>query len=475
MLRNASKTAIRVSETNPHYYSYRGKELLLLTSGEHYGAVINSKFDYKQYLNTLADYGLNYTRIYPGAVALIPGLRRENDTLAPGPDLIAPWPRSNVPGYIGGGNKFDLDSWDENFFARLNDFLSYANQKDIIVEICFFNSQHFDTYAYSPLHKDSNIQGIGVDNFVEFETLFDDALVSAQLKYMEKIMTETNKFNNIIYEFVDEPTLDGTKRADAHAWIDALITHADTVESKLPKQHLFAQQIMRGLDYCEDDRIAILVAQYVTIMDKQIGGLPALRSCYDANKPIEMNETVSALSKPNYYEKDVVASSRLESWEFIIGGGAAFNQLNACFTVPNPGGNHPENHRILNSLKNLRNFVESMDFAKMKRDRGAVYSITPGGSVNGISERGRQYAFYVHHSFPNYSKWHPSHYVPNEGKYNSVITIVIPAGRYKLQFINPENNGVITECEIESTGEHMDIQCPEYVLDIAVKITASYV
>ena len=469
MLRNASEGVIRVSDTNPHYYSYRGKEILLLTSAEHYGAVINVKFDYKKYLSTLADYGLNYTRIYPGSVALIPGLRRENDTLAPGEDFIAPWLRSNTPGYIGGGNKFDLDHWDGNFFARLDDFLSYANEKDIIVEICFFNSQHFNTYAYSPLHKDSNIQGVGVENFVEFETLFNAQLVAAQLKYMEKIMLETNKYDNVIYEFVDEPTLDGTKREDAAAWINALVTHADKLESTT-KRHLFAQQIMRGLDYCEDDRIAIIVAQYVTTMGQQIGGLPALHSCYGANKPIEMNETVSALSKPNYYEKDVVASSRLESWEFIIGGGAAFNQLNACFTVPNPGGDDPENHRILNGLRNLRSFIESMDFAKMRRDRGTVYSILPGGSVNGISERGKQYAFYVHHSFPNYSRWRSSHYVPSEGKYNSVITINLPPGKYLLQFINPADNSIITQQEIEGTDENMDIQCPEYTLDIAFKI-----
>ncbi len=470
-IRNASQSVIRVSEKNPHYYSYKGKELLLLTSAEHYGAVIHSKFDYRKYLDVLSNYGLNYTRIYPGSVALIPGLRRKDDTLAPGPDLIAPWVRSDSAGYIGGGNKFDLNRWDERFFARLDDFLNYANEKNIIVEICFFNSQHANTYPYSPLHKNANIQSIGCDNFVEFETLFNKELVDAQLKYMEKIMVETNKYDNVIYEFVDEPTLDGTKRKDAYAWIDALITRADQIENRLPKKHLFAQQIMRGLDFCEDDRIAVIVAQYVTIMGKQIGGLPALYSCYDANKPIEMNETVSALSTPNYYEKDVVASSRLEAWEFIVGGGAAFNQLNACFTAPNPSGDHPDNHAILNGLRNLRSFIESFDFAKMKRDGGTIQAIMPGGSVNGISEAGKQYVFYVHHSFPNYSGWHPSHYVPNEGKYKSVITLKLPKGEYQLAFINPADISVLSTCSITSTGDSMTIECPEYKLDIAIKIT----
>ena len=31
MLRNASESVIRVSEKNPHYYEYKGKEILLIT------------------------------------------------------------------------------------------------------------------------------------------------------------------------------------------------------------------------------------------------------------------------------------------------------------------------------------------------------------------------------------------------------------------------------------------------------------
>ena len=30
--------------------------------------------------------------------------------------------RGDQPGYKGGGNKFDLDRWDESYFRRLRDF-----------------------------------------------------------------------------------------------------------------------------------------------------------------------------------------------------------------------------------------------------------------------------------------------------------------------------------------------------------------
>ncbi len=43
---------------NPHYFLFRGKPALLITSAEHYGAVLNADFDYVRYLDTLAADGL---------------------------------------------------------------------------------------------------------------------------------------------------------------------------------------------------------------------------------------------------------------------------------------------------------------------------------------------------------------------------------------------------------------------------------
>jgi hypothetical protein len=58
---------IRAHPDNPHYYLFRGRPTVLVTSAEHYGAVINRAFDYNAYLDALKSHGLNYTRIYPAA------------------------------------------------------------------------------------------------------------------------------------------------------------------------------------------------------------------------------------------------------------------------------------------------------------------------------------------------------------------------------------------------------------------------
>jgi hypothetical protein len=40
---------IRVHPDNPHYYLFRGRPTVLITSAEHYGAVINRAFNYNAY------------------------------------------------------------------------------------------------------------------------------------------------------------------------------------------------------------------------------------------------------------------------------------------------------------------------------------------------------------------------------------------------------------------------------------------
>ena len=470
MVRNASENVVRISERNPHYFEYGGKDILLLTSAEHYGAVVNKAFDYRRYLDALAAFGMNYTRIYPGAFILPTNAIRKNDILSPGANLIAPWARSDAPGYVGGGNKFDLDRWDPAFFERLDDFLNYARDKGVIVEICFFNCQYDNSYPYSPFHEGANIQKIGGADHRAFQTLANKGLVGEQLKFIEKLIVETNKFDNVIYEFIDEPTIHGTKNLDAYNWISALIDHAIQVEDRLPKRHLLAQQMMLGVYFADDDRIALNVAQYVDDRGLQVGGYSALNNAYRDDKPVEVNETVSALSDPNYYERDMVESSRLESWEFIVGGGAAFNQLNGCFNALNPSGDHPVNHAILAGLGNLRQFMYGMDFAKMTMDTKTVRAMSIGGRITGISEAGKQYAFYIHHSFTNFAKWRGTHYLPNFGDYRPVLNIAIEPGAYRLTFINPADLSVVASRDLVSDGGETSVICPPYTLDIAVKI-----
>src|SRR5687767_14473043 len=165
---------LRLHPSNPHYFLFRGKPTVLITSGEHYGAVLNLDFDYKKYLDTLAADGLNNTRTFSGAYVEPQGaFNIARNTLAPLEGrFICPWARSDEPAYAGGGPKFDLNRWDEEYFKRLRDFLSHASQCGVVVEMNLFCPMYEDKqWNVSPMNPKNNIQHLGPPDRTHVYTL----------------------------------------------------------------------------------------------------------------------------------------------------------------------------------------------------------------------------------------------------------------------------------------------------------------
>src|SRR6187431_1581664 len=78
---------------NPHYFLWRGKPTVLVTSAEHYGAILNLDFDYVRYLDELQAHGLNHTRAFAGTYREVPtSFGITDNTLAPKPGkFLCPW------------------------------------------------------------------------------------------------------------------------------------------------------------------------------------------------------------------------------------------------------------------------------------------------------------------------------------------------------------------------------------------------
>src|SRR3954451_908863 len=84
----ATERPLALHPDNPHYFLFRDRPAVLVTSGEHYGAVLNLDFDTERYLDELKASGLNLTRTFSGTYREIPGtFKIPDNTLAPlGPD-----------------------------------------------------------------------------------------------------------------------------------------------------------------------------------------------------------------------------------------------------------------------------------------------------------------------------------------------------------------------------------------------------
>src|SRR6188474_289431 len=144
VISSASAEPLALHRDNPHYFLFRGKPAVLVGSTEHYGAVLNLDFDYTKYLDALQAAGLNLTRTFTGAYVEPEGaFKIDKNTLAPAANrLICPWARSGEPGYIHGGNKFDLTKWDAAYFSRLKDFMTAADKRGVVVEMNLFTPMY---------------------------------------------------------------------------------------------------------------------------------------------------------------------------------------------------------------------------------------------------------------------------------------------------------------------------------------------
>lgn len=428
--------------SNPHYFVYKNKPTVLITSGEHYGAVINLDFNYKKYFDELKSDGLNMTRTFSGVYCEQPGaFNITNNTLAPLANrYVTPWARSETPGYKNGGNKFDLTKWDENYLNRLKDFFREAASRDIIVEFALFCPFYEDgMWALSPMNPSNNVNATPDIPRNDVYTLDKNGgLLDIQKTLVKKLVTELNEFDNVIFEICNEPYFGGVTMEWQHAIAD-VITEA---EKSLPKKHLISQNIQNGASVVNDPHPAVSVFNWHYAYPPVTVGYN-----YHLNKPIGDNETgFRGVSDSTY---------RFEAWRFMLAGGALFNHLDYSFApghesgdlkydTTQPGGG---SDALRKQFSYLKKFIESFGFIKMNPDTAMLGNLR--GSV--LMEDGKQYAIYI------------------SDKIN-LLELSVPDGNYQVSFLNPVTGKYEKPKNVASNNRRLNIKLPTYEEDIAIKI-----
>jgi hypothetical protein len=437
---------------NPHYFLFRGRPTVLVTSGEHYGAVLNLDFDYVKYLNTLAADGLNHTRLWAGGYREIPGSFGITDnTLAPAPGRFAcPWGRS--------GDRYDLRTWDDAYFARLADFMAQASIRGIVVEVNLwcpnYNSDHKDLlWKASPLHTTNNLNAVGACPGDEVYALKHPDLTAVQEATTRKVVHELNAFDNLYFEICNEPYFEGVTAEWQHHIADVIV---DT-EKTLPNRHLISQNIANGRAKVQNPHPAVSIFNFHYCVPPDAVGLN-----YGLDKAIGENET-------GFRGRDDVLY-RTEGWDFILAGGAIYNNLDYSFTTKcadgtflaysSPGGGNPAFRR---QMKVLKDFIHSFDFVRMRPDRGVIKAGVPAGmEAWALAETGRQYALYVH---PTLGKGKPA--PPRAAQIE--ILLDAPAGDYAVTWINPQTGSVDKQGSTTTTGA-LTLKSPPFTEDAAVRV-----
>ncbi len=444
----AAVTPLSLHPDNPHYFLFRGQPTVLITSAEHYGAVLNLNFDYVKYLDTLAADGLNLTRTFTGAYVEPQGaFNIASNTLAPPAGrFICPWARSGTPGYAKGGHKFDLTKWDEAYFKRLKDFVAQASKRGVIVEMNLFCPFYEESqWKLSPQNAANNVNGLGLVGRTNVYTLDQHGgLLAVHEAMTRKFVTEMKDFDNVYYEICNEPYFGGVTLA----WQRRIADVIAATEKELGVTHLISQNIANGKAQVTNPhpRVSIFNFHYASPPD-------TVGMNYALNKVIGDNETGFKGTNDSHY--------RMEAWEFILAGGGLYNNLDYSFVAGHedgtfvypksqPGGGNPGFRK---QMKVLKDFIHGFDFLKMKPDNAIIKGGLPDKArARALVEPGRQYAIYVF------------------GGTQANLVLEIPAGRYQAAWLNPLTGEIAKREELDHAGGAITLTSPAYVQEVALKL-----
>lgn len=447
--------AIRLHPANPHYFEWRGQPAILITSGEHYGAVLNLDFDYLRYLDELKSHRFNLTRTFSGSYREAAGsFNITGNTLAPAAGrFVCPWARSETPGASDGGNKFDLTQWDDAYFARLKDFIKEAGRRGVVVELVLFCTMYDDNlWAASPMNARNNINGIGSVGRLEVYDGRNKELLAMQRATVRKLVTELNEFDNLYYEVCNEPYERGGLTKE---WNDRIAAAIVETEASLPQKHLIAQGFPPSSKPISD------LNPKVSVLNFHAAKPNAARLNYHLNRAVAFDETGGSDRSDRKY--------RTEGWEFILSGGAVYDHLDFSFTperedgtaalpAGTPGGGGPELRRQLRVLKEC---MESFEFVRMAPDDAVIKSsrITgPDGrastnaAVKVLAQAGQAYAIYVN------------------GGARAELELELPSGRYQAEWIDTKNGGAEKNGAFDHSGGKHRVASPAYSEDIAFRL-----
>ena len=143
--------------------------------------------------------------------------------------------------------------------------------------------------------------------------------------------------------------------------------------------------------------------------------------------------------------------------------------MNGLFTPEDPAGNTAENARLLGTLRGLKEFLYSFDFLKMRPDKVLLAGGLPAANTywRAISEPGKQYAFYIHHS-----RERRGSYVVAPGNYHEDLVFRLPRGNYQADWVDPATGSVIRSESFAHEGGNRKMPPPAYTVDIALRIKA---
>jgi len=238
---------LRPLPANPRYFTDDGQRAVYLTGSHTWDNLQDMgesdpppPFDYPAYLDFLARHDHNFIRLWRWE--LLSWDTGANDAKTAKRLLAAPhpWARTGPGTALDGKPRFNLDQFNEDYFARLRSRVAAARDRGIYVSIMLFEGwglQHVaDAWKAHPFHPANHVNGLKPDTNgdgrgLEVHTLESPAVTRVQEAYVRKVVDTVNDLDNVLYEIANE------SGAYSTAWQEHFIRFVHAYEQGKPKRH----------------------------------------------------------------------------------------------------------------------------------------------------------------------------------------------------------------------------------------------
>lgn len=531
----ASAAPLCIDAVNPQYFYYNGKTTPLVGYSPEYIChleqragtpevtqlcnynldVASGKRNFQRVIDDLALKHLNVLRVWVG-LGHSPG------------GAAGPLPHEQPFAYDAMSGRWDLYTWNQTFFDRLEEVVGYAQMKNVIVELTLFDALSGD-FRTSPWYLGKNSNGyVGLSDewtltaapgttCTPFSTSTN--IYSRQKALAEKLVAELNVYDNIYWELANEPELSivksGYNSSGAvvddtvsvprivkwHECMTDVLRNAEgTVAS--PKRHLIAAnyhtqtaltpfRTIISPAYAPD--VKILNGHYIKVRDagrfsateKQRtylnGGLQGINRLYGFNegRPTPSYRTAGSF---DYITPD---EARAEAWEFMLSEGGLYNHYTTDWAVGPNGEQEPLQTRIqLGKLAdflaalgpNLRNLARSINDPPTWAPNLPAFGTARGSSNvywGAMHQSGSAYVLYIHHSNPSADSFKAYTKPASITPLNTLDLQPAAAGvNYTAEWINPATGVRIGAAfTVPADGVRRTYTVPGYSYDIALKVS----
>lgn len=218
-------------------------------------------------------------------------------------------------------------------------------------------------------------------------------------------------------------------------------------ERRLPKRHLIAQNVanfrlaLHDGDLVPEASIIHFHYAYSEAADWNRG----------LKRAIGCDETGFAGKADPFY--------RRQAWNFMLSGGAIFNNLDYSFTVGHEDGTDATNQApgggsaaLRRQLKVLSEFLHGFDLAKLEPD-SLLVARAPGVTVRALSQPGKAHALYA------------------QGRGPTTLWLNLAEGRWTAEWIAVEDGRVLMRVTVPTTGKGaVALASPNFADGVALRL-----